>query len=329
MGPEGGAILSDRVVMMKTRRPFLIFVGALLGIAIVFGTTGTLQIGAGIPSLDLATVPVTSIPHWTVREGPQLPGIPPRPQMRCESAIVIDNSTGEVLYTKDAHARRPIASLTKLLTSLVFLECGPDMTETATVSEEDAANSSRSSLRVGEELTLRDFLYAALVCSDNRAARVLARSAGVEPDSFIVLMNKKARALGMDSTLVVEPTGLSEQNVSTAFECAILLEVALQNHLIRKVTTSNEVIIKPLNKKRQHRLVNTNRLLRHGFSFRGSKTGYINESGWCIAATGLSADGHDVTVVVLGAPSNSHRFQALRNALLWAFKFPLHPIVKS
>jgi D-alanyl-D-alanine endopeptidase (penicillin-binding protein 7) len=148
-------------------------------------------------------------------------------------------------------------------------------------------------------------------------------------DSFIVRMNEKARALGMDSTHIVEPTGLSEQNISTAYECAVLLEAALCNHLIREITSTPEVTIKPLNRKRQHHLVNTNRLMRYGYEFRGSKTGYINESGWCVAASGVAADGHDVTVVVLGAPSNSLRFQALRNALSWAYKFPLRPIAGS
>jgi D-alanyl-D-alanine endopeptidase (penicillin-binding protein 7) len=142
-------------------------------------------------------------------------------------------------------------------------------------------------------------------------------------------MNEKAKALGMDSTRIVEPTGLSEQNVSTAFESAILLEAALQNHLIRNVTTTSEVTLRPLNRKRKHRLVNTNRLLRYGYDFRGSKTGYISEAGWCVAASGVSTDGHDVTVVVLGAPSNNHRFRALRNALLWAYKFPLQPLASS
>ncbi len=315
---------------MANRRPLLLLVGALIGVALVFSMTETLQIGtAAIASLEPVAIPVSRAPQWTIRDGPRPPGIPKRPSMRCEAAIVVDNATGEILYSREAYAARPIASLTKLLTAMVFLESGTDLKGTATVTKEDAFQSSKSSLRVGETLTLRDLLDAALVSSDNRAARVLARSAGMDADTFIVRMNQKARALGMDSTRIVEPTGLSEQNVSTAFECAILLEAALQNHLIRKVTTTSEVTLQPLNRKRKHRLVNTNRLLRYGYDFRGSKTGYISEAGWCIAASGVSADGHDVTVVVLGAPSNNHRFRALRNALLWAYKFPLQQVASS
>lgn len=309
---------------MTNRRPILLLVGALLGIALVFTTTETLQIGtAAVPTLELATIPVSHTPEWTVREEPPLPGIPKRPSMRCEAAIVIDNASGEILYTRDAYQIRPIASLTKLLTAIVFLESGGDLADSATVTEEDAYQSSKSVLRVGETLTLRDFLYAALVSSDNRSARVLARSAGMPADSFIVRMNEKAKALGMDSTHVVEPTGLSELNVSTAYDCAVLLDAVLKNHLICEITTTSEVTLKPLNRKHSRRLVNTNRLLRYGYEFRGSKTGYITEAGWCIAASGISDDGHDVTVVVLGAPSNGYRFRALRNALTWAYKFPL------
>lgn len=315
---------------MTTRRPLLLLAGALLGIAMVFTTTETLQIGtAAVPSLDLATIPVSHTPQWTLRDEPPLPGIPKHPRMRCQAAIVIDNANGEILYTRDAYAVRPIASLTKLLTAMVFLETGADLTDSATVTKEDAFKSSKSVLRVGERLTLRDFLYAALVSSDNRAARVLARSSGMPADTFIARMNDKAKTLGMDSTHVIEPTGLSEQNVSTAYDCAILLDAALKNHLIREITTTGEVTLKPLNRKRSHRLVNTNRLLRYGYNFRGSKTGYISEAGWCIAASGISSDGHDVTVVVLGAPSNGYRFRALRNALLWAFKFPLQQTASS
>jgi D-alanyl-D-alanine endopeptidase (penicillin-binding protein 7) len=249
--------------------------------------------------------------------------------MRCQSAMVVDNLVGQILYERNAYERRPIASLTKLLTALVFLETGTDLMKTATINEEDALNSSKSQLRAGEEMTLKDFLHAALISSDNRAARVLARSTRLSPAAFITRMNSLARELGMDSTSVAEPTGLSEQNVATAYDCAILTNAALENHLIRQITTTPEFTLCPLNRKRVHKLVNTNRLLRYGREFLGSKTGYINESGWCIVARGHSSDAHDVTVVVLGAPSNSQRFRALENALTWAYRFPQRTLQKS
>ena len=316
--------------MILRRSTFLLAAG-LLAIALAFGMPRTLE----TPSADaevaeiVAASMVPVAPMWTERQEPLAKNMPKRPRLRCAASIVVDNVSGEILYSRDAEERRPIASLTKLLTAMVFLETGTDLMTTATVTKEDAYQSSKSHLRVGETLTLHDFLYAALVSSDNRAARVLARSAGIPADAFIARMNAKACELGMDSTHVVEPTGLSELNVSTAHDCAVLLNAALGNHLIRRVSTTSELTVSPLNKRRTHRLVNTNRLLRYGYSFMGSKTGYISEAGWCIAARGISEAGHDVTVVILGAPTNSKRFQSLRNALLWAYKIPLRPPQES
>jgi D-alanyl-D-alanine endopeptidase (penicillin-binding protein 7) len=317
-----GAPLLVRSVHMLLKRPILVLAAAIVIVAVAYSTPETSGVSEANATLQVGIYPASASPQWTYREQSPKPGIPKRPRMRCGSAIVIDNTTREVLYARRELLRRPIASLSKLLTTLVLLESGTDLTKTATITKEDAYQSSRSNLRTGEEYTLRDLLYAALVGSDNRAARALSRSAGIPADSFIVLMNAKAASLGMDSTSVVEPTGLSEQNVSTAYDCAVLLDAALRNHLIQHISTTSEVTIKPLNRKRAKRLVNTNRLLRYGYDFIGSKTGYISEAGWCIAARGYSDDGHDVTVVVLGAPTNGSRFRALRNALLWAYKFP-------
>ncbi len=295
-------------------------VGGLIVAAVAFGTT---------KDTNTEPVPVTAtsspepVQHasWTMC-ATRPPGIARHPSMRCQAAMVVDNMGGQILYERNAFQRRPIASLTKLLTALVFLGTDTDMLTTATVTKQDALNSSKSQLRVGEEYTLRDFLSAALIGSDNRAARVLARSTELSPQAFIGRMNALAAKLGLDSTCVVEPTGLSEQNVSSAYDCAVLINTALENHLIREITTTTDIELRPLNRKRVHRLVNTNRLLRYGHDFLGSKTGYISEAGWCVAARGLSSDHHDVTVVVLGAPSNGWRFRALDNALRWAYRFP-------
>jgi len=301
--------------------------GGLIVAGIAFGTPQQAQTPPSGDHPEAETATKANI-EWTVCETTP-PGIARRPSMRCQSALIVDNSGQQILFERNAQERRPIASLTKLLTALVFLETGTDLLKTATVTEEDALNSSKSHLRTGEELTLKDFLSAALVSSDNRAARVLARSTSMTADQFIARMNARARELGMDSTSVVEPTGLSELNLSTAYDCAILINAALENHLIREITTTPEITLYPLNRKRSHHLVNTNRLLRYGREFLGSKTGYINESGWCIAARARSGEEHDVTVIVLGAPSNNQRFRALDNALQWAYRFPQRSPQKS
>jgi D-alanyl-D-alanine endopeptidase (penicillin-binding protein 7) len=241
------------------------------------------------------------------------------PKLRCASAFIVDNKAGEIVFDQNAHEVRPIASITKLLTALVFLESGIDLNTTARITNDDAYQSSKSRLRPGEEYTVRDLLYAALVSSDNRAARALSRSAGVSQAMFIARMNDKARELDMDSTHVVEPTGLSNENRSTAYDCAILVNASLKNHLIRHMTSCNEQTIRPLNRRRIVALSNTNRLLESDLKFLGAKTGYINDAGWCIAARALSPEGSDVTAVVLGARTANQRFASLSSAFHWAF----------
>ncbi len=241
------------------------------------------------------------------------------PKLKCECAFIVDNKAGEIIFERNSHEVRPIASITKLLTSLVFLESGVDLNTRTTITNEDAFESSKSRLRPGEEYTVRDLLYAALVSSDNRAARALSRSAGMPQAKFIARMNDKARELKMDSTHVVEPTGLSTENRATAHDCAILVNAALKNHLIRHITSCNEYTIRPINRRRIVALSNTNRLLETDLKFLGAKTGYINAAGWCIAARALSPEGEDVTAVVLGARTSNQRFASLSSAFHWAF----------
>lgn len=241
------------------------------------------------------------------------------PKLKCESAFIVDNKAGEIILERNAHEVRPIASITKLLTALVFLESGIDLNSTTQITKEDAFESSKSRLRPGEEYTVRDMLYAALMSSDNRAARALSHSAGMPQAKFIARMNDKARELGMDSTHVVEPTGLSVDNRATAHDCAILVNAALKNHLIRHITSCTEHTIRPLNRRRMVALSNTNRLLETDLKFLGAKTGYISAAGWCIAARALSPEGDDVTAVVLGARTSNQRFASLSSAFHWAF----------
>lgn len=295
--------------------------GVFLCGAIILGTTREL-ITSPMGLRDSAP-PRTELPKWALQAAQPVPVRGRGPVMRCEASLIIDNLSSQVLFTQNALEKRSIASLTKLLTSLVFIESGVDLATVVAVTKEDAFESSRSKLRPGDKLALRDFLYAALVSSDNRAARILARSAGISKEAFVARMNDRARALGMDSTRVVEPTGLSEENVSNARDCALLLNTVLKNPLLRQVASTPETIVQCVNRPRPYHLVNTNRLLRGGFQFIGSKTGYIDAAGWCVAARSAAQDGHDVTVVVLGAPSNTNRFRALRNALTWAYSLPL------
>jgi len=237
--------------------------------------------------------------------------------VNARAALVIDARTGEVLFDKNSGKAMPIASLTKLMTAMVLIESQPEMSRRVMVTREDLAGSGRSQLRAGEVVTMRDLLHLALLSSDNAATKSLVRNSDLAPEEFLARMNRKSQVMGLSNTRFVEFTGLSEQNVSTATEYAQILKTAGNEPLIQHITTLPDYTFR--SSKRDHHLVNTNRLCRYGiFDVRGGKTGYINESGYCLA-TWVSTRTRDVISVVLGAPSNSARFAETRRLIdRWA-----------
>jgi D-alanyl-D-alanine endopeptidase (penicillin-binding protein 7) len=236
-------------------------------------------------------------------------------RLTAKSALVLDLDKGTVLYDKNSEEVRSIASLTKLMTAMVFLECGIDLFDTITISREDARASAKSHLRPGETFYLLDLLHASLMPSDNRATRALVRATGLSPQEFVERMNRKADSLGLDNTEFSDPTGLDADNVSTAWETAKLLKVALSYPLISQITTKTSYKFFSINKRRRiHQLNNSNRLLRGDYEVLGGKTGFIGKSGWCLAVM-LKNIGERLCVVVLGAASNVRRFAEARHIL--------------
>jgi D-alanyl-D-alanine carboxypeptidase len=243
-----------------------------------------------------------------------------RPRLRCRAALVVDNQTGKILYAKNEHQKRSVASLTKLMTMMVYLDTDPDLTRLVSITREDARNSAKSSLRRGETFVALDLLYAALLSSDNRAARAISRASGLTSPEFIQRMNRKAGLLGLKDTRFEEVTGLSQNNISTAYDCALLLHAALSYDLIEEITTTQRFQYKSLNKKRRHRSTNSNRLIFSRHKIAGGKTGYILASGWCLATRARDKEGHDITTIILGSTSNNQRFRDADRALAWGYK---------
>jgi D-alanyl-D-alanine endopeptidase (penicillin-binding protein 7) len=237
----------------------------------------------------------------------------PAGYVNARAAVLIDAQTGEVLYDKNSGTPMPIASLTKLMTAMVYLESKPDLGKRVMVSREDLAGSGRTQLRSGEVLTMRDLLHSSLLSSDNAATRSMVRNSGIPPEEYLARMNRKATVLGLANTHFVEFTGLSEQNVSSASEYAQILKTAALHPLIAHITTLPDYTFRT--SMRDHHLVNTNRLCRYGiFDVKGGKTGFINESGYCVA-TWVSTASRDVIAVILGAPSNPARFAEARRLI--------------
>jgi len=206
------------------------------------------------------------------------------------AALVIDQEDGRLLYAKNTDAIMPIASITKLMTAVVVLDAKQPLDELISISREDVdtLKGTRSRLKLGVTLPRRDMLRLALMASENRAAAALARNYPGGTAAFVTAMNQKAHELGMTDTRYVDPTGLDPDNVSTAFDLAVMVNAGYRYALIREFTTqdSHRVAMGANAKKRRYNTLafrNSNGLVRSGSWDIGlSKTGYISEAGRCL-----------------------------------------------
>jgi D-alanyl-D-alanine endopeptidase (penicillin-binding protein 7) len=221
------------------------------------------------------------------------------------NAILLDPASGEVLFEKNSSRSVPIASLTKLMTTLVFLEQHPDLDRQVEVTASELRGAGHTQLRRGEVAPLGELLRMSLMSSDNCATRVVARESGLAPSDFIARMNLKAVELGLTGTRFVEFTGLDEHNVSTASDVARLLHAAANEPLVAQISTTRSHEFRT--SRRRHMIGNTNRLLYGRYEILGGKTGFIQEAGYCFA-TWVRAQGRELIAVVLGAPTNATRF---------------------
>lgn len=240
--------------------------------------------------------------------------------LNLKAAIAVDNETKEVLYSYNADEIRPVASITKLLTAMVVLDnYVPD--SVITITKTDARRSSKSLFRVGTKVRAIDLLHAALLQSDNRAARALARTVAGSYEKFAEMMNSKAEEIGLDNTKMCEPTGLDERNCSTAAECVKLLNNAILLYPeIAEITSKKKYEFKPINKKRKLRLINTNKMVFSKYRVLAGKTGYIIESDYCLATILENGHGEKITVVILGSPGPNTRFREARRLANYAFR---------
>lgn len=199
------------------------------------------------------------------------------------SALVGDQTTGSILYEKNADAIVPIASISKLMTAMVALDAKPSLQDVLTISDSDVdtLKGTRSRLRVGSQLSREDMLRLALMASENRAAAALSRYYPGGRTAFVAAMNGKAQALGMTDTHFDDPTGLTSANVSSARDLFKLVAAAHQYPLIRQYTTTTEYQVAIGG--RIQAFHNTNSLVKSpSWEIGLSKTGYINEAGKCL-----------------------------------------------
>ncbi len=219
-------------------------------------------------------------------------------------ALVIDQDSGEVLYSKNTDEVVPIASITKLMTAIVIIDSGVPLLETITVDKRDIDRykGSRSKLRVGTKLMRAEALKLALMASENRAAAALARTYPGGKDAFVDAMNAKAFELGMLNSRFVDSTGLRPENVSTAHDLALLVAAAHSYPMIRDYTTASSFAVESPGRRGRTtvlRFVNSNRLVRSSrWEIGLSKTGYISEAGRCLVMQSRIA-GRPLIIVLL------------------------------
>jgi len=232
-------------------------------------------------------------------------------------AIVVDEQSGEVLLQKDEASAAPIASLTKLMTAMVVLDAQQDPREGLRISTDDLdrLKGTHGGVPVGAVVARGDLLTLALLASDNHAASALARHYPGGLPAFDAAVRRKIETLGMASTVIEEPTGLSPNNRSSAQDIAKLLHAAAAHPQIAGITSQRRATVQV--NGRRWTVKNTNALVgAPGWNILTSKTGFTNEAGRCVSMR-VQAAGRTVMVVLMGALRSSERALDALNVRRW------------
>ncbi|EJO94762.1 D-alanyl-D-alanine endopeptidase [Ectopseudomonas mendocina DLHK] len=227
----------------------------------------------------------------------------PQQELAAGSALLIDLKTGKELYSSNPDLRLPVASVTKLMTAMVVLDAKLPLDEVLPITIRDTKEMQGvySRVRIGSEISRRDMLHLALMSSENRAAASLAHHYPGGHAAFVAAMNAKAKALGMHNSHFVEPTGMSERNVATARDLALMIKATQQYPLIGQFSTDSEATVTFRKPTYTLGFRNTNALVRKpDWDIGMSKTGFTNAAGRCLVML-TSMNQRSVAFVVLGA----------------------------
>ncbi|MGD6898754.1 D-alanyl-D-alanine carboxypeptidase [Bacillus infantis] len=222
------------------------------------------------------------------------------------SAILMEQSTGRILYEKDAYTKKRIASITKIMTAILAIESGK-MDTKAKVSEKAVrAEGSSIYLQPGEKILLEDLVYGLMLRSGNDSAVAIAEHVGGSLEGFVYLMNKKAEEIGMINTHFANPHGLDdhEDHYSTAYDMAVLTRYAMNNETYRKIAGTKMHRAPNPNESWDRVWKNKNRLLTEMYEYcTGGKTGYTKRAKRTLVTT-ASKDGLDLIAVTLNGPDD-------------------------
>lgn len=219
------------------------------------------------------------------------------PAVSAASAVLMDAESGRVLYEKDAHTPRLIASTTKLMTALVAVT-STNLDTVITMESEYQAEGSSMYLRLGEKLTLKELLYGLLLASGNDAALAIAGGCAGDVETFVGWMNEKATLLGMENTHFANPNGLDDEaHYSSAYDLALLGREVLKNETLAELVATKSVTVTGRS------LSNHNKLLWRYEGCTGMKTGYTDAAGRTLVSS-AERNGQSLICVTLKDPND-------------------------
>ena len=241
-------------------------------------------------------------------------------KLNAKSVLLMEASSGSILYENNAHESLPPASVTKIMTMLLLCEAidrGEATLETVVTASERAKSMGGSTifLDAGEQITIDDLLKGIAVASGNDACVAVAEHLCGSVEAFVDKMNKRAEELSMKNTHFVNCNGLDDDNhYTSAYDIALMSRELLKHKMIFKYTT---IWMDEL-RDGKFQLANTNKLIRFYSGANGLKTGSTSKAGSCISAT-AKRDGMQLIAVVLGAPTSKDRFSAASSLLNYGF----------
>lgn len=241
--------------------------------------------------------------------------------VRSQAAYVIDSATGQVLYSKAGDARRAVASTTKVLTAMLVIENSRLQDQVVVGPAIPATGGAIIGLKAGERRSVEELLHALLLVSANDAAAALAEHISGSVPDFARLMNERARELGAKDSSFSVPHGLASvaTHYSTASDMALIARAAMKNETFKRLVSTKKHPWDTRSAQGIRELENSNELLtRYGLAV-GVKTGFTNESGYCLVGGAQSAD-REVIAVILGGGTRDDSFDDALKLLDWSLK---------
>lgn len=242
------------------------------------------------------------------------------------SAILMDIDSQRILYSKDIHNKRSVASISKIMTAIIAIESGK-LDDIVTIGEEiQSAYGSGIYIKQGEKIKLKDLLYGLMLRSGNDAALAIANYVGGNVSNFVTMMNEKAKTLGMKNSEYNNPSGLDQDkgNYSTAYDMALLTSYAMKNETYKQIVSTKRHKVKT--DMNYYDWTNKNKLLLSYEYSTGGKTGYTEIARRTLVTT-ASKDNLNLVAVTL---NDGNDFQDHRNLFEEAFsKFTNYEILKE